>query len=324
MANTKKGTRSGADKQTVSQATPQSGHSSPFEAIRRINEYGNEFWSARELAKVLGYTRYDKFVNAIKKAEAACTASGNVVDDHMSQVGHMVQVGSGAMRKVKDVHLSRYACYLTVQNADPTKEIVALAQTYFAVQTRRQETFDQVFGSMDEAQRRLFMHNQMVTQNEKLKAVAGQAGVVTAEDFAIFQNHGYMGLYGGLRETDLQQRKGLNDGQNVLDYMSSEELISNLFRASQTESKMVRDSIRQKEVANSLHNEVGSAVRNTIQELGGTLPEDLPTPSASIHELKQFQDNVARRLLHNSPVAKPEKKRTVKGTKSLDQEVNHE
>jgi DNA-damage-inducible protein D len=324
MATTKKGTRSAAGQVAARVEEPQQEHTSPFEAIRRINEYGNEFWSARDLAKVLGYTRYDKFANVIKKAEVACAASGNEVDDHMFHVRHMVQVGSGAMREVRDVNLSRYACYLTVQNADPTKEIVALAQTYFAVQTRRQETFDQVFGSMDEAQRRLFMHNQMVTQNEKLKAVAGQAGVVTAEDFAIFQNHGYMGLYGGLHEKDLQQRKGLSDNQNVLDYMSSEELISNLFRSSQTESKMARDAINQKEQANSLHKEVGSAVRQTIEQLGGTLPENLPTPAASIQELKQHQDSAARQLLQNTPVVKPGKPKSVTGAKKPVQEVKHE
>jgi DNA-damage-inducible protein D len=240
----------------------------------------------------------------------------------MSQVRHMVQVGSGAMREVKDVNLSRYACYLVVQNADPTKEIVALAQTYFAVQTRRQETFDQVFGSMDEVQRRLFMHNQMLTQNEKLKAVVGQAGVVSAEDFAIFQNHGYMGLYGGLHEQDLRQRKGLNDGQNVLDYMSSEELISNLFRSSQTESKMVRDTISQKEQANSLHKEVGSAVRHTIQQLGGTLPENLATPAASIQELKQVQDSTAYQLLQNTPVTQPGKPKSLTAKKSVKESEN--
>ncbi len=171
---------------------------SPFESIRRVNEEGFEYWSARGLAKILGYTEYGKFTNAIQKAEAACENSGQKITDHFAHVSEMVSIGSKAKRRVEDVHLSRYACYLLVQNADPSKDIVALGQTYFAIQTRRQEQADEL-AALSEDQRRIYLRGQLTDHNRQLAEAASHAGVIKPLDFAIFQDHGYMGLYGGLR-----------------------------------------------------------------------------------------------------------------------------
>lgn len=264
-------------------ATP---HLSPFESIRRVTEEGNEYWSARDLAKILGYTEFRKFSNAIQKAETACENSGQAVSDHFAHVSEMVGIGSGAQRKIGDVHLSRYACYLLVQNADPSKEIVALGQTYFAIQTRRQEQADELAG-LTEEQKRLYLRDQLSDHNRQLAEVASQAGVVKPADFALFQDHGYMGLYGGLRARDIHTRKQLKRNQHILDHMGSEELAANLFRATQTEAKLKREGTQGREAANQTHFQVGRKVRQTIVELGGTMPEQLPTPKESIQQLQQ-------------------------------------
>ena len=264
----------------------QEQNQSPFEAIRQIAEDGSEYWSARNLAKVLGYTRFDKFQNAIQKAEIACANSGQRVEDHMSHVRRMIDVGKGAKREVEDVLLSRYGAYITVQNSDPEKEIVALGQTYFATQTRRQELTDQ-WEALPEAQKRLTLRGEINVHNTNLAAAARQSGVVQPKDFAIFQYHGYMGLYGGLKAADIQTRKGLGNNQHILDYMGSDELAANIFRASQTKQKLERDKIKGKENANRTHFEVGKKVRETIEELGGTMPEDQPVPAESIQQLEQ-------------------------------------
>ena len=263
-----------------------------FEQIRRVNAEGAEFWSARDLAKVLGYTDYRNFVKVIRKAEVACENSGQLAADHFVEANEMVGIGSGAKRKVKDVYMSRYACYLVVQNADPAKEIVALGQTYFAVQTRRQEQADELAG-LTEEQKRLYLRGQLASHNKQLADAAYQAGVVQAMDFAIFQDHGYQGLYGGLRARDIHSHKGLKKSQQILDHMGSEELAANLFRATQTEAKLRREQIQGKENANHTHYEVGRKVRQTIAELGGTMPEELPTPPESI---KQLQRKEQKRL----------------------------
>lgn len=265
---------------------------SPFESIRKESEDGLEYWSARDLARILGYARWDKFKNAIQKAETACENSGQVVEDHFSRVGNMVQIGSGAQRRIEDFRLSRYACYLVIQNADPSKEIVALGQTYFAVQTRRQEQADELAG-LTEEQKRLYLRGQLTSHNRQLAEAASMAGVVQGIDFAIFQDHGYAGLYGGLRARDIHTRKGLKKSQQILDHMGSEELAANLFRATQTDAKLRRESIQGKDRANQTHYEVGRKVRQTIKELGGTLPEELPTPDESI---QQIQTNEKKRL----------------------------
>lgn len=263
-----------------------SAYVSPFESIRRVSEEGIEYWSARDLAKILGYVRWDKFKSAIKKAEISCENSEQPIENHFSHVGNMVGIGSGARRKVDDVHLSRYGCYLVIQNADPSKEIVALGQTYFAVQTRRQEQADELVG-LNEEQKRIFLREQLSDHNRQLAATASQAGVVRPTDFAVFQDHGYMGLYGGLKARDIHGRKGLRRNQQILDHMGSTELAANLFRATQTEEKIRREQVRGKDAANRTHYQVGRKVRQTIEELGGTMPEDLPTPKESIQQLQQ-------------------------------------
>jgi DNA-damage-inducible protein D len=264
----------------------ESPHVSPFETIRKVNENDNEYWSARDLAKILGYTEYGKFKNAIQKAEEACQNSDQAVSDHFAHVSDMIEVGKRARRKVDDVHLSRYACYLLVQNSDPTKPIVALGQTYFAVQTRRQEISDEL-AALPEDQKRLLRRSQMNIYNRQLAETAQQAGVIEPLDFAVFQDHGYIGLYGGLGAKDIHARKGLKKSQQILDHMGSEELADNIFRAAQTDAKLKREQITGKEEANRTHHEVGQKVRQTIKELGGTMPENLPTPQKSLQQLQR-------------------------------------
>ncbi len=208
-----------------------SGHKSPFEQIRRTNDAGNEYWSSRDFAKVLDYSDYRNFEQVIAKARIACFNSGQRIDDHFVDVTEMIELAKGAKRKVKSVFLSRYACYLIVQNADPGKEIVALGQTYFAVQTRKQELTEQAI----EDERRLLLREEMRLHNVKLADAAEDAGVIEPKDYAIFQNHGYMGLYGGLKAQDIHRRKSLKKSQQILDHMGSTELAANLFRATQAE-----------------------------------------------------------------------------------------
>jgi len=248
------------------------GKDSPFEQIKRINETGNEFWSSRDFAQILGYSDYRNFEQVIKKAKTACFNSGQRIEDHFVDITEMVGIGSSAQRPVNVVYMSRYACYLIVQNADPGKEIVALGQTYFAVQTRRQEVSEQE----TEDKRRLLLRQEMKTHNVRLAGAAKEAGVIKASDYAIFQNHGYIGLYGGLTAQDVHSRKRLKKGQQILDHMGSTELAANLFRATQTEEKLRRENIKGKGKANRTHREVGAKIRQTIKELGGTMPENLP------------------------------------------------
>jgi DNA-damage-inducible protein D len=264
---------------TIDDTNPAPSHMSPFERIRQ-EEAGQEYWSARDLSDVLNYTEWRNFEQAIQRAIRSCRNSGQDPADHFVDVNKMVLLGSGAKRKLKDYHLSRYACYLIIQNADPDKEIVALGQTYFAVQTRRQEVADaEILEGLTEDQRRLYLRGQLADHNRQLSATANQAGVITALDFAIFHDHGYMGLYGGLRSADIHQRKALEPGQHILDHMGSTELAANLFRATQTEEKLRREQTASKEAANIAHLQVDQVVRRTIQELGGTMPEELPTSS---------------------------------------------
>jgi len=246
---------------------------SPFEKIRRTTPAGNEFWSSRDFAKILGYTDYRNFEAVIEKARTACFNSAQRLEDHFVEITEMVEIGSGAQRPLKTVMMSRYACYLVIQNADPSKEIVANGQTYFAVQTRRQEMTDLRL----EDERRLMLRSEMKKHNTPLAEAAKQAGVIEPLDYAIFQNHGYAGLYGGLVMKDIHARKGLKKNQQILDHMGSTELAANLFRATQTEEKLRREKIKGKDKANRTHREVGAKVRQTIKELGGTMPEDLPT-----------------------------------------------
>jgi DNA-damage-inducible protein D len=222
------------------QDLPVPGAISPFERIRRTNAAGVEYWSSRDFASVLGYSDYRNFEQVIGKARLSCFNSGQRVDDHFVEITEMVAIGSSAQRSVSTVLLSRYACYLIVQNADPAKEIVALGQTYFAVQTRRQELADRA----TEEERRLLLREEIKLHNVRLAGTARDAGVVEAKDYAIFQNHGYQGLYGGLTAQDIHRRKGLKKSQQILDHMGSTELAANLFRATQTEEKLRRENIK--------------------------------------------------------------------------------
>lgn len=259
-------------------------HTSPFEAIRREDDQGHEYWSARELGKILGYTEFPKFKNAIAKAEEACEQSGQVVSDHFPRVRVMVTIGSGAKRELEDFFLTRYACYLVIQNADPTKPLVALGQTYFAVQTRRQEIADEL-AELPEDQQRLVRRQEMSVLNVQLAEAARHAGVISPRDFGVFQNHGYRGLYGGEDAAAIKARKGLSRNQDHLDWMNPHELVANAFRASLTKQKIDREEIEEKEGANKAHHQMGKLVRQTIKEAGATLPEDMETPTKSIQQL---------------------------------------
>jgi DNA-damage-inducible protein D len=264
------------------------GGSSPFERIKRTNDSGIEFWSSREFAAVLDYGDYRNFEAVVEKARLACFNSGNRIEDHFVDVTDMIGIGKGGQRPVKTVLLSRYACYLAIQNADPRKAIVAQGQTYFAIQTRRQELSD---AGTEEA-KRLLLREEIRRHNTQLADAARQAGVVQPIDYAIFQNHGYMGLYGGLKQEDIHRRKGLKRSQKILDHMGSTELAANLFRATQAEEKLRRERVKGKEAANRTHREVGAKVRKTIQELGGTMPEDLPT----VGSVKKLQAKQRKKL----------------------------
>lgn len=262
-------------------------HHATFEGIRHQDGAGNEFWSARQLAKVLEYSEYRHFLPVISKAREACQNSHHALTNHFEDVLEMVEIGSGAQRKVEDVRLSRYACYLIVQNGDPSKPVIANGQTYFALQTRRQELEDSTrFVRLSEDEKRLAIRNELTEHNKHLAAAAKDAGVATPLDYAIFQDHGYRGLYGGLGAKDIHMRKGLKKSQKILDHMGSTELAANLFRATQTEEKLRRDPVRGKRQANQTHLEVGQKVRQTIKELGGTMPEALPTPKQSIRQIE--------------------------------------
>ena len=270
-------------------------HHATFEGIRHLDADGNEFWLARPLAKVLDYSEYRHFLPVIERAREACRNSGQPIANHFEDVLEMVGIGSGAQRELPDVRLSRYACYLVVQNGDPSKPVIANGQTYFAMQTRRQELADDAkFARLNEDEKRLAIRNELATHNKHLAAAAKDAGVETSLDYAMFQDHGYKGLYGGLGNKEIHARKGLKKSQKILDHMGSTELAANLFRATQTEEKLRRDGVRGKQKANQTHFEVGRKVRQTIDELGGTMPESLPTPESSIQQIESAQKKLAK------------------------------
>lgn len=264
-----------------------------FESIKHVNEYGEEYWLARELQSVLEYAQWRRFSDAIERAKLACKNSGFAVEDHFADVGKMVDIGSGAERQIDDVMLSRYACYLIVMNGDPRKEVIAVGQSYFAVKTRQQELIDN-YEQMSEDQKRLAIRNEMIAHNKSLAEAAQMAGIADQREYAIFQNKGYQGLYGGLGAKEIHARKGLKKSQKILDHMGSTELAANLFRATQTDEKLRRENIHGKQAAYDTHYQVGKKVRQTIKELGGTMPEDLPTPEKSV---KQIEREVERKKL---------------------------
>lgn len=274
----------------MSQSSVSRQHHATFEGMRQTDAEGNEFWLARQLANVLEYSQYRHFLPVVAKAQEACANSGQAAADHFEDVLTMVDIGSGAKRQIEDIRLSRYACYLIVQNGNPSKPVIANGQTYFAIQTRRQELAnDSGFGQLSEDEKRLAIRNELAQHNKYLAAAAADAGVESGKDFAIFQNHGYRGLYGGLDASGIHAHKGLKKNQKILDHMGSTELAANLFRATQTEEKLRRDGVQGKRQANETHFAVGKKVRETIEELGGTMPEDLPTPERSIKQIESAQ-----------------------------------
>ena len=248
-----------------------------FESVAQIDDDGVEFWEARDLQELLGYQRWDTFLEVIEKAKIACVTSGQLLENHFSDVRKMVSIGSGAEREIANIRLTRYACYLAAQNGDARKKPIAFAQTYFAIQTRRQEVDDEdQYTPLSEDQKRVLLRDEIKEHNKHLASAAKGAGVVEPLDFAIFQTYGYKGLYGGLDRPGIQRAKGLRSKQNILDHMGSTELAANLFRATQTEDKLRREKIRGKEAANNTHYEVGRKVRQAIKDIGGTMPEHLP------------------------------------------------
>lgn len=261
---------------------------SPFDAIRREDENRNEYWSARELYKLLGYSAWQRFQHTIAQAKKACQESGEAIEDHFNADVKIVKAGATTKPR-EDYRLSRYACYLIVLAGDESKPVVALGKVYFAVQTRRQELADELaLSTLPEDQKRLIYRSEMAIFNAKLAEAAQLSGVISASDFTIFQDHGYMGLYNGFRENDIHKRKGLrSEKQKILDYMGSEELGANIFRATQADAKLRREGIQGKEKANQTHLQIGKIVRRAIAEAGGTMPENLPTPEKSIQELQR-------------------------------------
>lgn len=259
-----------------------------FESIKHVNEYGNEFWYARELQSILEYTEWRNFQKLIEKAQTACENSDMAVDECFVEVNKTSPMPNGGVKLIDDYILSRYACYLIVMNGDPRKEVIAVGQTYFAVKTRQQELIDH-YDDLSEDQKRLAIRKEMKAHNKSLAEAAQKAGVIKSYDFAIFQNYGYQGLYGGLGAKEIHARKGLKENEQILDHMGSTELAANPFRATQTDEKLRRENIRGKEKANQTHYEVGRKVRQTIAELGGTMPEDLPTPEKSIRQIESEQ-----------------------------------
>ncbi len=258
-----------------------------FESIRHTNEFGQEFWYARELQVALEYSEWRNFKKVIDKAILACENSENLVSDHFVDVNKIVEAGA-THKDIGDIQLSRYACYLIVQNSDPRKKVIAIGQSYFAVKTRQQELIEN-YNALNDDQKRLAIRHEMIEHNKLLVAAAKDAGVESALDYAVFQNFGYMGLYGGLKHQDIHAKKGLKKSQKILDHMGYEELAANLFRATQTEAKLRRDNIQGKDNANQTHYDVGKEVRDTIARIGGTMPEDLPTPEKSIKQIEKEQ-----------------------------------
>ena len=260
-----------------------------FESIRHVDDKGNEYWYARELQNVLEYTEWRKFVGVIKKAINSCKTSNYVVSDHFVGADKMVDIGSNTSRNIEDYKLSRYACYLIAQNGDSRKKVIGLAQTYFAIQTRKQELLEKEYNSLTEDEKRIYQRNLTKKGNSSLNQTAKTAGV---KNFDLFHNAGYKGLYNGETANDIAKRKGLCYREDILDNMGSDELIANLFRISQTNQKLINDNVQGEGNAIDTHYEVGKEVRNTIERLGGTMPEDLPTPDKSLKELEKENKNL--------------------------------
>ena len=260
-----------------------------FESIKHVDDDGNEYWYARELQKVLEYTEWRKFVGVIKKAINSCKTSNYVASDHFVGADKMINLGKGGQREIPDYKLSRYACYLIAQNGDSRKKVIALAQTYFAIQTRKQELLEEEYNSLTEDEKRFYQRDLTKKGNYSLNQTAKKAEV---KDFARFHNAGYKDLYNGETANDIAKRKGLRYREDILDNMGSDELIANLFRISQTNQKLINDNVQGEGNANDVHYNVGKEVRNTIKRIGGTMPEDLPTPDKSLKKLEKENNNL--------------------------------
>ena len=255
-----------------------------FEDIKHIDENGIEFWYARELMKILEYKQWRRFENVIDKAKKACENSDISVFEHFADVGKLSKRANNAEVEIKDYKLTRYACYLVAQNGDPRKEVIALAQTYFAVQTRKQEITEKEYSELTEDEKRFYQRNLTKKGNYSLNQTAKNAGV---KNFDKFHNSGYKGLYNGETADDIAKRKGLRYREDILDNMGSEELAANLFRITQTESKLKKDNIQTEKDANKAHYKIGKNIREVIKKNGGTMPEDLPTPKKSLKQLEK-------------------------------------
>ena len=262
-----------------------------FESIKHVDDDGNEYWYARELQKVLEYTQWRKFVGVINKAINVCKTSNYKVSDHFAGAGKMVDIGSNTSRNIEDYKLSRYACYLIAQNGDSRKKVIALAQTYFAIQTRKQELLEDEYNSLTEDEKRFYQRDLTKKGNYSLNQTAKKAGV---KNFDKFHNAGYKGLYNGETANDIAKRKGLCYREDILDNMGSDELIANLFRISQTNQRLNKDNIQGEKAACLTHNKIGKIVRKAIKEAGGTMPEDLPTPNKSLKELKKNKNLIGK------------------------------
>ena len=255
-----------------------------FEDIKHIDENGTEFWYARELMIILEYKQWRRFESVIEKSIITCENSSISSFEHFVNVGKTIKMPKGAKKIIKDYKLTRYACYLIAQNGDSRKKVIALAQTYFAVQTRKQEINEKKYSMLTEDEKRFYQRDLTRKGNYSLNQTAKKAGV---KNFDKFHNAGYKGLYNGETADDIAKRKGLRYREDILDNMGSTELIANLFRISQTEEKLIRDNIQTEKEANKIHFKVGAKVRKTIKELGGTMPEDLPTPKKSLKQLEK-------------------------------------
>ena len=260
-----------------------------FENVKHIDEYGNEYWYARELKNILDYKEWRKFEGVIEKAKEACINSEYNIEDHFVGVDKMVKIGSKTERKIKDYKLSRYACYIIAQNGDSRKKIIALAQTYFAIQTRKQELTEKDYSMLTEDEKRFYQRDLTKKGNYSLNQAAKKAGV---KNFDKFHNAGYKGLYNGETANDIAKRKGLRYREDILDNMGSEELAANLFRITQTESKLKRENISSENEANNTHYNIGKNIREVIAKNGGTMPEELPTPNKSLKELEKAHKNI--------------------------------
>ena len=254
-----------------------------FESIKHLDENATEFWYARELMIMLEYSKWGNFKNVIFKAKEACKGSDIIQEEHFADVGRVLKVGNNAEMEVDDIKLTRYACYLVAQNGDTRKKAIALAQTYFAIQTRKQELTRQEYESLSEDEKRLYTRKNVKDKNKYLFDTAKLAGVI---NYGKFNNYGYRGLYNGETAKDIANRKGISEKEDILDYMSSTELAANLFRITQTDEVLKKKKINNEDDACITHHNVGQAVRQTIKRIGGTMPEDLPTPSKSTKQIE--------------------------------------